>query len=198
MNRRNMNRIVALVLLLVMLGASASAASLGSVLTYVKSQGFKPKVKTDKTTPVSITYSEQFTGKDTLTWYTGSKRYTVTASGATAKKKLRATFNGAIRKYGWKVASYTIDDTLVYGLKVTGAVKAVKTISSFRTTIKKYVSERASAKVKNYILNTNSRKFHLATCKDGNRTSAKNRRDVKCTRTSLIAMGYSPCKNCKP
>lgn len=198
MNRRNLTRIVALVLLLVMVGASASAASIGGVLTYVKGQGFTPKAKTDKTTAVSITYSEQFTGKDTLTWYTGAKRYTVTASGTAAKKKLRATFNGALKKYTWKLGSYTIDDTVVYGLKVSGALNNAKSLSAFRTAVKKYVTERATAKVKSYILNTNSKKFHLATCKDGNRTSAKNRRDVKCTRVSLIAMGYSPCKNCKP
>lgn len=198
MNRRNLTRTVAIVLLLVMLGASASAASISGVLTYVKGQGYTPKAKTDKSTPVSITYSEQFTGKDTLTWYTGAKRYTVTASGTSAKKKLRATFNGALKKYAWKMGSYTIDDTLVFGLKVDGARTPVKSISAFRTTVKKYVTERASAKVRSYIINTNSKKFHLSTCKDGNRTSAKNRRDVKTTRTSLIAMGYEPCKNCKP
>lgn len=198
MNRRNLNRTVALVLLLVMLGASASAASLGSVLTYVKNQGLKPKAKTDKTTPVSITYSEQFTGKDTLTWYTGAKRYTVTASSAAAKKKLRATFNGALKKYGWNMGSYTIDDTLAYGLNVPGALNDLKTVASFRSTIKKYVNERAKATINNYILNTNTMKFHLVTCKDGNRISEKNRRDVKCARISLIAMGYTPCKNCNP
>lgn len=198
MNRRNLTRAVALVLLLVLLGASASAASLSSVLTYVKSQGFTPKSKTDKTTPVSITYSEQFTGKDMLTWYTGTKRYTVTATSTAGKKKLRATFSGAAKKYPWKVASYTIDDTLAFGLKVTGAISPAKSITAFRSAVKKYVTERASAKVKSYILNTNSKKFHLSTCKDGNRTSTKNRRDVKATRTSLIAMGYTPCKNCKP
>ena len=198
MNRTHLNRVVALVLLLVLLGASASAASLSGIRTYILGQGFSPKSKSSTSTPVRITYSEQFTGKDKLTWYTGSKRYTVTASTASAKKKLRAAFIGACKKYPWKAGSYTIDDTLVFGLKVSGARTQVKTISAFRSKINRYLTERQSAKSQNYILNINSRKFHHMDCSAGNRTSASNRRDVKCIRTSLIAMGYSPCKICNP
>ena len=198
MKRMNLIRIVALVLLLVMLGAAASAATLSSILTYVKSQGFTPKVIASKSTPIRITYSEQFTGKDTLTWYTGTKRYTVTITNNTTKKKLRATFNGAAKKYAWKAGSYTIDTTLMYGYKVSGARKTLTTLTAFRNAVNKYITERATATFKNYILNTNTKKFHLSTCSAGKRTSAANRRDVRCARSSLIAIGYSPCKICNP
>lgn len=198
MNRRNALRTVSLVLLLVMLGATASAASLSSVLTYVKGQGFTPKTKAVKTSTASISYSEKYTGKDTLTWYTGTKRYTVSASTSAAKKKLRATYKTALKKYDWKVASYKIDNTLVYGLKKTGALQSYTSIAAYRTALGTYITQRASDKLKNYVLNTNSKKFHLSTCKDAARISAKNRRDVKCARSNLISLGYSPCKNCNP
>lgn len=51
---------------------------------------------------------------------------------------------------------------------------------------------------RDYLLNTNSRKFHYPSCGSGQRTKASNRMDFHGTREELIAMGYSPCGNCDP
>lgn len=52
--------------------------------------------------------------------------------------------------------------------------------------------------VAEYVLNTNSRKFHLPSCSSVDQMSPKNREDVEDTRENLIANGYDPCKRCNP
>lgn len=49
-----------------------------------------------------------------------------------------------------------------------------------------------------YVLNTNSKKFHRPDCSSVDQMSAKNREGVEDTRENLIARGYDPCKRCNP
>lgn len=49
-----------------------------------------------------------------------------------------------------------------------------------------------------YILNTNSKKFHLPDCKSVNQIADKNKRESDKSRDELIQGGYEPCKNCNP
>ncbi len=56
-------------------------------------------------------------------------------------------------------------------------------------------SENASDE---YILNTNSRKFHLKSCGGVQNMSAKNKKTFKGKRSKLIEQGYKPCGLCKP
>ena len=50
----------------------------------------------------------------------------------------------------------------------------------------------------NYVLNTNTKKFHKPGCASVKRMSAKNKKKVHDTRKNLIHQGYDPCKNCNP
>ena len=49
-----------------------------------------------------------------------------------------------------------------------------------------------------YVLNINSKKFHLPDCSGVTSMSPENRQDYTGTRQSLIDQGYSPCGTCKP
>jgi DNA-entry nuclease len=49
-----------------------------------------------------------------------------------------------------------------------------------------------------YVLNTNSKKFHLPTCGSVSDMNPNNREDFQGTRDELILAGYSPCGSCKP
>lgn len=49
-----------------------------------------------------------------------------------------------------------------------------------------------------YILNTNSMKFHFSYCGSAGLMSKKNKVYYFGTREELIAKGYSPCGNCDP
>ncbi len=49
-----------------------------------------------------------------------------------------------------------------------------------------------------YILNTNTHKFHYPDCRSVKQMKAKNRKEYTGTREELIAQGYDPCGNCHP
>ncbi len=51
---------------------------------------------------------------------------------------------------------------------------------------------------KQYVLNTNSKKFHDPACDSAREISDKNRKDYTGTREALLTQGYSPCGVCKP
>lgn len=49
-----------------------------------------------------------------------------------------------------------------------------------------------------YILNTNSKKFHTANCSLAKDIKASNKKLSKEDRSTLLEKGYSPCKGCNP
>lgn len=49
-----------------------------------------------------------------------------------------------------------------------------------------------------YILNTNTRKFHIPSCSSVKQMSEKNKKIFNGTSDEAVAMGYEPCGNCKP
>lgn len=49
-----------------------------------------------------------------------------------------------------------------------------------------------------YILNTNSKKFHLPDCPSVAKIAEKNKQTTSASRTTLIAQGNTPCQQCKP
>lgn len=51
---------------------------------------------------------------------------------------------------------------------------------------------------KHYVLNANSKKFHLPDCASVNDMSPKNKQDYTGTREDLINKGYNPCGRCNP
>jgi len=54
------------------------------------------------------------------------------------------------------------------------------------------------AQERDYVLNTNTMKFHVTSCSSVKDIKDSNRKDVHATRDSIIAQGYSPCGRCKP
>lgn len=51
---------------------------------------------------------------------------------------------------------------------------------------------------RDYVINTNTGKFHYPSCRDVNRIKESNRWDVHMTRDEVIAMGYESCGHCHP
>ena len=49
-----------------------------------------------------------------------------------------------------------------------------------------------------YVLNKNTKKFHLPNCSSVPDILPKNREDTTRSRDELLAAGYEPCKRCKP
>lgn len=59
-------------------------------------------------------------------------------------------------------------------------------------------SASTGLKKQQYILNTNTRKFHYPDCKSVKQMKEKNKKPYTGTREEIIEMGYVPCKNCNP
>ena len=59
-------------------------------------------------------------------------------------------------------------------------------------------TEPSESAARDYVLNTNTRKFHYPSCKSAAKIKASNRKDYHGTREEIIQMGYEPCKNCNP
>lgn len=59
-------------------------------------------------------------------------------------------------------------------------------------------STSASEEVHSYVLNTNTRKFHVPGCSSVGKIKAANRQDVETTRSDVLSQGYEPCKKCNP
>lgn len=59
-------------------------------------------------------------------------------------------------------------------------------------------TESDSEETKEYILNTNSFKYHLPTCDSVTRMSDKNKKIYKGKKEDLEKFGYSACKSCNP
>ena len=51
---------------------------------------------------------------------------------------------------------------------------------------------------KDYVVNTNTKKFHEPTCSSAISTTGNNRKEVTTTREELINQGYEACGKCKP
>ena len=49
-----------------------------------------------------------------------------------------------------------------------------------------------------YILNTNTKKFHYPSCSSVKQMKASNNKEYTGSRDDLIAQGYDPCKKCNP
>jgi DNA-entry nuclease len=55
-----------------------------------------------------------------------------------------------------------------------------------------------NAESRDYVVNTNTRKFHLPSCSSVGQIKSKNRSDRTCARDDLLSEGFVPCKRCNP
>ena len=60
------------------------------------------------------------------------------------------------------------------------------------------IGENDDGEINEYVLNTNSKKFHLPDCKNAKDIKQENREFYSGSRKSVISMGYKPCGGCNP
>lgn len=65
-------------------------------------------------------------------------------------------------------------------------------------TLSSQVSQAQEGEERQYILNTNTHKFHLPDCPSVDAMSEKNKEEYYGTREDLIDQGYEPCGSCQP
>lgn len=91
-------------------------------------------------------------------------------------------------------SSYTKDEMLdIFALAYQeGYTKGIEDAAGGETTITK------ETRTVDYVLNTNTHKFHYPDCSSVSDMAAKNRLDFSGSRDEVIAMEYVPCKRCRP
>ena len=60
------------------------------------------------------------------------------------------------------------------------------------------LTETVALQGRDYVLNTNTFKFHFPGCTSVSKIKEHNRMDFRGTREKLLEMGYSPCRICNP
>lgn len=95
-----------------------------------------------------------------------------------------------------KIKKYDIE---VYRTDEVGNIVAISNGKDITWKTGKTLIQDETDKVGNrYVLNVNSKKFHLPTCSSVDKISDKNREEFTGNREELITKGYSPCGACKP
>lgn len=95
-------------------------------------------------------------------------------------------------EYTYSVTRNATADTLV-----PGSEAVVKSEPTPTPTPEPVQQEQANSG-QNYVVNTNTGKFHYPWCSSVDQMSAANRWDYAGTRDDLLSMGYDPCKRCNP
>ena len=80
----------------------------------------------------------------------------------------------------------------------TNSVVGSASISTSSPSTSVIISSSTAESLTTYVLNTNTKKFHLPTCSSASSMSSANRAEQTTTRQNLIDNGYSPCSLCKP
>ncbi|WP_320936038.1 ComEC/Rec2 family competence protein [Enterocloster lavalensis] len=123
-----------------------------------------------------------------IVWGTGEKSGTVSGNGAADKtrgtgKAGQSEFSGGGRQQS--------DRTSGDSNQQTAGTSGGETFTSG-------TSGTTTAPQTAYILNTNTKKFHLPTCSSAKKIKDENRETWEGDREELIGQGYSPCGQCKP
>lgn len=58
--------------------------------------------------------------------------------------------------------------------------------------------KKSDTEEQNFVVNTNTHKFHNPSCSSVKDTKESNKKTLKCPRQELIDQGYEPCQRCNP
>lgn len=106
-------------------------------------------------------------------------------SGCYSKKDLEEAYNS-----GYKA-----------GLSVEETPQPTPNKSAARASVQASMvggAKSEESEVHDYVLNTNSHKFHEPDCSSVGQMKDSNKKYFTGTREEVIEMGYDPCGNCKP
>lgn len=112
-----------------------------------------------------------------VTWYSSNNKV--------------ATVNSTGKVTAKSAGTATITAKTANGLKAACRI----TVKGSQSTT---VTNNDTSSEKTYILNTNTKKFHIPSCSSIDSMKEKNKKVFTGDRESIISQGYSPCKRCDP
>ena len=82
--------------------------------------------------------------------------------------------------------------TAVYTQRIEKATEYIPIV------VKATATPKPKEEKKEYVLNTNTKKFHIPSCSSVKQMKEKNKKVVTKTRQEIIDDGYDPCGRCHP
>ena len=198
---RVIKRAVAMALIMTL--AACAACADGYVLAMADTRGLKASSAKSGGGDLSCDYSLTNSNNATMSWTEAGKVYTVKGDPAAVSQ----LYVDALALGGWQVCRYTIGKRVYisYGVK---SKKKYDTLDDYLVAMQNELGVTVTTNVTNtpkpvaeehdYVLNTNSHKFHKPSCSDAEKIKNKNRQNITCSREELIERGYKPCKKCNP
>ena len=216
-----LKRTLALLLALLLCGAALSESAYDCVVR----AGYQPATK-DAQSATRVCYFEEKGEKATLLWTDGRTQYRLEETGdLEAMEALyvrllsledweRCQFiSGGKRLFGFNAPkkarnSYPTLERYIEAVsnRVYGTTPAPQATATPRPTDTPRPTPRPTRKAdaaqvgggRDYVLNTNTMKFHRPECEHVREIYDKNRKDVHMSRQEILDLGYVPCKNCDP
>ncbi|MBQ4243546.1 MAG: hypothetical protein II702_01425 [Clostridia bacterium] len=161
-----------LLALAVIFGAALGGRDSGEPVSYTEAE---PTAVVERFSPDEFTQAEDLTIETTV-----EGTVTATVTGTTAQSTTTATTTTA----GTTAASPTAP-----------AAAVPSTTAPKNTTAPAAYDEEAE---RDYILNTNTKKFHRPDCASVKEMKDKNKQTFHGTRNEVIEKGYDPCGRCHP
>ena len=197
-----MKKLLVLVLVFGLLCAYLNAICEDDVVALAKAAGLDVTSTDNADGAIFCDYSVDSSTNSSMLWSDAAQIYTVSGDPAIVSQ----LYVDALALGCWDTCRYVIGKKarISYGTKskmVCGSLdeyldQMQQTLGVTAATSAAATAE--SADVRDYVLNTNSKKFHYPSCPGVAKMKAKNRKDYTGTREEVIAMGYDPCGQCNP
>lgn len=120
-------------------------------------------------------------------------------SGTGSKNKSTGTTQSASQSTSQSAAatSEAVSQSTADQAAVQAAAQAEQAAQATQTAAAQPAASSAEQSI-DYILNTNTKKFHYPNCSAVSKMKDSNKQSVNAARSQLIAQGYSPCGICNP
>ena len=197
-----MKKLFVCVLALTLLCASLFAISEGDVTALVQASGLDFSTTDNPDGSIICDYFLSSSRTSEMQWSDATHLYSVTGDTDT----IAQLYVDALSIGGWESCRYLVGKKarISYGVKSKKKLGTLdEYLSEMESTLGVKANEgnsasAASSDAQDYVLNTNSKKFHYPSCSSVNQIKKKNRKDYHGTRDELISSGYEPCGKCNP
>lgn len=197
-----MKKLFVCVLALTLLCASLFAISEGDVTALVQATGLDFSTTDNPGGSIICDYFVSSSRTSEMQWSDATHLYSVTGDTDT----IAQLYVDALSLGGWESCRYLVGKKarISYGVKSKKMLGTLdEYLSEMESTLGVKANEgnaasAASSDAQDYVLNTNTKKFHYPSCSSVNQMKKKNRQDYHGTRDELISRGYDPCGKCNP
>lgn len=202
MKRFLFRQFCSVILAFALLFGIACADSSDAMLTLIDNLGFEVETSANDDGTLRCDYTLANSKTARVTWSDAANQYTVNGD----PNAVAQFYVDALALGGWDSCKYIIGKKarISYGVKSN---QVCDTLDEYLDQMQQALGVTAatsaantaeSADVRDYILNTNSKKFHYPSCPSVSKMKDKNKQAFTGSRDEVIAMGYDPCGQCNP